>query len=337
MEFTLHTTFPEELETEWNLLLDRTVTHVPFLRHEYLTAWWQTRGGGEWPQASLTLVSARQDGRLVGIAPLFHVADYQGRPTLLLLGSIEISDYLDLIVQKEDLAAFLSELLPFLASENLPPWEVLDLYNILDDSPTLDMLETAAQAVGWRYSRQQLQHSPYICLPGNWETYLASIDSKQRHEIRRKMRRLAESGLPSRWYMVTEGDQLEQSIDAYMGLMAQDPDKARFLTPPMRDHMRLAVHCAFDRGCLNLAFLEIDGHKAACYLSFDYLNRMWVYNSGIDFNFVQYSPGWVLLGHLLRWANENNIYEFDFMRGDEKYKYRFGAVDRFVNRVILEK
>ena len=337
MEFTLHTTFPEELETEWNLLLDRTVTHVPFLRHEYLRAWWQTRGGGEWPQASLTLVTARQDGRLVGIAPLFHVADYKGRPSLLLLGSIEISDYLDLIVQKEDMAAFLSELLPFLASAPLPPWQVLDLYNILDSSPTLEMLETAAQSVGWRFSREQLQHSPYICLPGNWETYLASIDSKQRHEIRRKMRRLEESGLRTRWYMVTEGDQLEHAIEAFMGLMSQDADKARFLTPAMREHMRLAVHCAFDRGCLNLAFLEIDGHKAACYLSFDYLNRMWVYNSGIDFNYVEYSPGWVLLGYLLRWANENNIFEFDFMRGDEKYKYRFGAIDRFVIRAILEK
>jgi len=337
MDFTLHTTFPDELETEWNLLLDRTVTHVPFLRHEYLRAWWQTRGGGEWPQASLALVTARQEGRLVGIAPLFHVPDYKGRPALLLLGSIEISDYLDLIAQKEDMPAFLSELLPFLVSAPLPPWQVLDLYNFLDSSPTLEMLETAAQAVGWRFSREQLQHSPYIPLPGNWESYLASIGSKQRHEIRRKTRRLEGSELPTRWYLVTEGDQLEKEIEAFMGLMSQDPNKAHFLTPAMREHMHLAVHCAFDRGCLNLAFLEIAGHKAAGYLSFDYLHRMWVYNSGIDMNFVQYSPGWVLLGYLLRWANENHIYEFDFMRGDEKYKYRFGAIDRFVIRVVLEK
>jgi len=256
---------------------------------------------------------------------------------LLLLGSIEISDYLDLIVQKDDLPAFLSGLLPFLASAPLPPWQVLDLYNILDSSPTLEALETAAGQAGWRFSIEQLQHSPYICLPGNWEAYLASIDSKQRHEIRRKMRRLEESGLPTRWYMVTEGDQVDQEIEDYMGLMAQDADKARFLTPAMREHMRLAVHCAFDHGCLNLAFLEIDGKKVACYLSFDYLNRMWVYNSGIDMNYVQYSPGWVLLGNLLRWANENHISEFDFMRGDEKYKYRFGAIDRFVMRAIIEK
>jgi CelD/BcsL family acetyltransferase involved in cellulose biosynthesis len=151
------------------------------------------------------------------------------------------------------------------------------------------------------------------------------------------MRRLEASDLPTRWYLVTESEQLEKEIEAFIGLMSQDPDKARFLIPAMREHMHLAVHCAFDRGCLNLAFLEIAGHKAAGYLSFDYLDRMWVYNSGIDMNFVQYSPGWVLLSYLLRWANENHIYEFDFMRGDEKYKYRFGAIDRFVMRAILER
>ena len=42
------------------------------------------------------------------------------------------------------------------------------------------------------------------------------------------------------------------------------------------------------------------------------------------------SAGWVLLGYLLRWANENQRAEFDFLRGDEDYKYRFGALDRYL-------
>jgi CelD/BcsL family acetyltransferase involved in cellulose biosynthesis len=51
---------------------------------------------------------------------------------------------------------------------------------------------------------------------------------------------------------------------------------------------------------------------------------------------MSYSPGWVLLGHLLKWANENGRDEFDFMRGNEDYKYKFGAIDRFVMRVTLK-
>jgi len=52
---------------------------------------------------------------------------------------------------------------------------------------------------------------------------------------------------------------------------------------------------------------------------------------------MEFSPGWVLLGSLLQWANERHVAEFDFMRGDEEYKYRFGAVDRFVVRAVAER
>jgi Fe-S cluster biogenesis protein NfuA len=48
---------------------------VPFLRWEYLNAWWQNRGGGEWPDSAvLKVVTARRAGQLVGIAPLFAAA-----------------------------------------------------------------------------------------------------------------------------------------------------------------------------------------------------------------------------------------------------------------------
>ncbi len=334
MLFTHHTTFSDLPEAEWNALLAESHTHVPFLRHEYLRTWAETRGGGEWPPFDVYLVTARDDaGRLLGIAPLFY--DPAGQ-RLMLLGSIEISDYLDLIVRLDDLPAFAGGLLAYLP--NLPaPWRSLDLYNLLDTSPTLAVLASAAHARGWVERLEQLQHSPYIPLPGDWETYLAGIDKKQRHEIRRKMRRMDESGIPWRWYVAAERAALPAEIEAFLALMAQDPAKAAFLTPPMRAHMRQALECAFDAGCLQLAFLEINGEKAAAYLNFDYLNRLWIYNSGLDRRFMEYSPGWVLLGHLLMWANENGRDEFDFMRGDEDYKYKFGALDRFVLRLTLER
>jgi CelD/BcsL family acetyltransferase involved in cellulose biosynthesis len=339
MEFTLITTL-EEMESlagAWNALLDESASHVPFLRHEYLRAWWQTRGGGEWQQAELAIVAAHQDGQLIGIAPLFTSRNRQGEEALLLLGSIEVSDYLDVIARPGDLPAFLGGLLPYLASLSSPKWQVLDLNNLLDNSPTLLALAKAAGDVGWSYQQECLQHSPFISLPGDWENYLAGIDKKQRHEIRRKMRRLEESGLPVNWYILKDKANLAAGIDTFMALMSQEPQKAAFLTQPMRDFMANVINCAFDEGCLCLAFLEIGGEKAAAYLNFDYLNRLWVYNSGVDHRFKDYSPGWVLLGYLLRWANENQYKEFDFMRGDEEYKYRFGAVDRFVMRAVVRR
>ena len=76
----------------------------------------------------------------------------------------------------------------------------------------------------------------------------------------------------------------------------------------------------------------MNGDPAAAYLNFDYSNCVWVYNSGLSPTFMDLSAGWVLLGHLIKWANENQRVEFDFMRGQEEYKYRFGAVDRYVVR-----
>ena len=81
---------------------------------------------------------------------------------------------------------------------------MLDWYNIPENSPTLAVLQGAAEQRGWRYSQETLQPCPEIPLPGDWETYLAGIDKKQRHEIRRKMRRAEESEIPVRWYIVED-------------------------------------------------------------------------------------------------------------------------------------
>jgi CelD/BcsL family acetyltransferase involved in cellulose biosynthesis len=337
MDFQLHTDFNLSPD-EWNALVPQGVTHAPFLRHEYLQTWWQTRGGGEWPQdAQLCIISAREDGQLIGIAPLFFAQNRDSRPALLLLGSIEISDYLDLIVRPEHLQPFVSGLLDWLEQTRPFAWTALDWYNLPETSPTLKALQAESAKRGWTYAESVYQPTPSIPLPGDWETYLGGIDKKQRHEIRRKMRRAEESGRAVRWYIVADESTLDAEMDAFLHLMAQDPEKAAFLTDVMRSQMKQSVHAAFRAGWLQLAFMEVDGEKACGYLNFDYDNKIWVYNSGLDRRFMELSPGWVLLGYLLQWANENKRAEFDFMRGDEDYKYKFGGLDRHVMRTLVQK
>jgi CelD/BcsL family acetyltransferase involved in cellulose biosynthesis len=337
MEFTLHNKFSDlaPLASDWNALLAESITDVPFLRYEYLSTWWETRGGGEWPESELAVVTARQNGRLAGIAPLFFAPNRDGDPALLLLGSIEISDYLDLIVRPADLPDFLPGLLDFIAQPGPLTWRALDWHNLPESSPTLPLLKTEAGKRDWTFTQEQTYHAPTIPLAGDFETYLVGIDKKQRHEIRRKMRRAEASGRNVRWYIVEDSSTLEAEVDAFLTLMAGDPEKAAFLTPPMREQIHLSCQAAFENGWLQLAFLEADGQKAAGYLNFDYLNHIWVYNSGLDRRFTDLSAGWVLLGYLLQWANENKRLEFDFMRGNEDYKYRFGAVDKFVVRARI--
>jgi len=348
MQIQILTDFEQTLPmaSEWNdLLACCSASHVPFLRHEYLQAWWQGRGGGEWADGELLLVTGRDEasGALVGIAPLFFTRNRDGLPALMLVGSIEISDYLDLVVQTERLPEFVAGLFDCISGPQapggvpIPAWQALDLYNLPEGSPTLAAVEQEATRRGWRHTQEQLQPCPHIQLPGDWETYLNGIDKKQRHEIRRKMRRAEESEQQVRWYIAQDEAGLDGEMEAFLALMAFDPEKESFLTPAMRQQMHQIAHAAFQGGWLQLAFLEVNGQKAAGYLNFDYAGHIWVYNSGLDFNFREFSPGWVLLGHLLKWANENQRQSFDFMRGDEDYKYRFGGVNRYVYRALIQK
>jgi CelD/BcsL family acetyltransferase involved in cellulose biosynthesis len=255
----------------------------------------------------------------------------------MLMGSIEISDYLDIISRPEHLSSFLEALMEHLKGSQAPEWRLLDWYNLPQDSPTLPALQAAAEGMGWSYEQEPLQHCPYIPLPGDWETYLAGLDKKQRHEVRRKMRRAEENYPPVRWYIVEDEASLDEELDGFLHLMAQDEKKEKFLTQAMRSQMRAAVHSAFQAGWLQLSFLMIGEERAASYLNFDYGNHIWVYNTGLDFTHRQLSPGWVLLAYLIQWAIEHQRKAFDFMRGDEEYKYRFGAVDRRVMRAIVRR
>ncbi|MBV6394466.1 MAG: hypothetical protein HFACDABA_00031 [Anaerolineales bacterium] len=337
MDFNLHTNFESlaPLADAWNNLLARAVTDVPFLHFEYLRNWWHTRGGGEWPQADLRVVTTHAGRELIGVAPLFQTTNRDGLPALMLLGSIEISDYLDLIVRPEDIQRVTSGLFDFLDSSETACWRALDFYNLPEASATLAALESESAARGWTFTREVYQPAPFIPLPADFDAYLASIDKKQRHEIRRKMRRATERDNPARFQIVEHPAALDAEMEAFFNLMTQDPAKETFLTEAMRAQMLATARTAMSQGWLWLAFLEVDGQKAAGMFNFDYGNRLWGYNSGVNRDFIELSPGWVLLGHVLQWACEHGRLEFDFMRGSEEYKYRFGAQDRMVMRAKI--
>lgn len=341
MEFQQHSSFKDfaDHQINWNLLLSKSATQVPFLTYEYQRAWWHTRGGGEWPQESnLVIIAGYQDDQLVGVAPLFHSLNLEGKPALMFVGAIEVSDFLDFIGEPSQLPEFIKGLFDFLqSSPNVPQWEVLDFYNILEDSPTLKLLQDEAEQQGWKHEQTLIQPAPYIPLPNDYQTYLENIDKKQRHEIRRKLRNAEQGFLESTLYITEDPAMLDSDIDAFINMMAQDPNKQAFLTEPMRQHIHKTARTAYEQGWLHLAFLLLNGKKAAANMSFIYNERLWLYNSGWEWDFREYSPGWVLLAYLIEWAIEHNLKEFDFMRGNEGYKYKFGAIDRHIYRVKVAR
>jgi CelD/BcsL family acetyltransferase involved in cellulose biosynthesis len=325
------------LKDDWNTLLKNSATDVPFLRHEYLTAWWQHRGGGEWPADSqLNIVLARNDdGELRAIAPLFRSLDASGRPVLLLLGSIEISDFLDFIAPADVLNEFCEALLAYLSEPGGPDWHCLDLYNLLEGSPTLAALAQAAEKAGLRFNQARLQPAPVIALPGTFEAYFEMLEGKDRQELRRKLRNANGFFLPVGSYIVEDGSTLDDEFEAFTALMIQEPDKAEFLTPLMKEQMRAIFKAAWEAGFLRLTFMTVGGEKAAGLATFDYNNRIWGYNGGMNKKYEKLGPGVVFMGMDLEKTIQTGYEAYDLMRGDEEYKYRFGAKDRWVIRATV--
>jgi CelD/BcsL family acetyltransferase involved in cellulose biosynthesis len=201
----------------------------------------------------------------------------------------------------------------------------------------LETLAEIAQETPWLYQRTPIQPSPYIPVPATLDEYIDSLDAKQAHELRRKMRRAARSAIPVTMEIIANRELLGQALEDFFRLMVQEADKAAFLTPVMRTQMEAIAEAAFDNGWLQLVFLKVGHDRAAAYLNFDYDGRIWAYNSGFDTRFAELSPGWLLMAEMMQWCIANKIEAFDFMRGEEEYKYRFGGVDRFVWRATLMK
>jgi len=329
----------EKLAEAWNDLLSRSVTDVPFLRHEFLSAWWQHRGGGEWPEeAELYILIARQeDGALAAALPLFLSKNHAGKPALMLLGSVEIADFLDILAPAETLGVFLDAALVHLTSSDAPVWETLEFSNLLEGTPTLAALEKAAEAHGLLYSHERLQPSPNISLPDDFETYMESLDGRYRREMLRKMRNAMGYFIPVKVERVGQDDDLAAEMDAFFTMMREESHKDAFLTDPMAAQMQAIAKAAFNHGWLDLRFLVVGREKAAGYFNFVYNDRVWVYNSARADKFDSLSPGIALMGLLIEEAIEQGYQDFDLMRGDEDYKYQLGGVDRWVVKAEITR
>lgn len=326
------------LEAEWNTLLARSRYNTIFLTYEWQTTWWECLGEGD-----LWIVAFRRadTNELVGIAPLYLVTPTQGRwagqRKLNLVGCIEVSDYLDLIIAKGWETEVFGAFYAWLNSDTAPVWEVLDLCNLPQDSLTYQEFHHIVDPNACKVEITQEDVAPQFELPLHYETYLQDqVEKKQRHEIRRKQRR-AERETTVGFYFVTPQHNLVAEIDDFVALQqASRADKAEFMTPEMRHFFGVMAQRMQEAGWLRLCFLTLNGEKTAALLGFEYNRRYLLYNSGYDPDaYPHLSPGWVLLAYAIQYAIAVGDQVFDFMQGNEEYKYRFGSHDYAVMRVVV--
>jgi CelD/BcsL family acetyltransferase involved in cellulose biosynthesis len=314
-------------ETRWNGLLTQARQPSVFLSWQWQTAW----ARAFLAKRPLHLLGVSDDaGTLAGLLPLYEESAGLRR----FVGGVDVSDYLDLIAPAGREEEVWQALLQHRAGEAT----VWDLRAIRAASPSLDILPRLCPAAGIRAQIEREDRCPVLELPASWDAYLKRLLGKDRHELRRKIRKLERElpGTSVRFHASPEG--WDGALAAFLKLhRLSKAGKARFMDERMEGFFVDATHALAARGWARLWFLDWDGAAVASFLCLETLGKagssVGLYNSGFDPFHAKLAPGIVLLAHVIRDAIGRGVAVFDFLRGEEPYKYAFGPTAQDLFRV----
>ncbi|MBI1987038.1 MAG: GNAT family N-acetyltransferase [Nitrospinae bacterium] len=323
----------EVLQEEWDWLAGQSSTATFFSTREWLRHWWNCFG----TQGDLWLVAIRSPaGELWGLAPWFVHSAEGGQRVIRRLGNVNTCDYMDLLVHRDHEGPTLKALWDHL-EERLDCGDFLELRAIPDSSPTLVLIPSLAKSAGYEVWLELEESCPGIQLPEDWETYLGHLGQKDRHELRRKLRR-AEQRAQLAFYTLEETEPIREAMPSFLELHAKSgASKAEFMDPQMKRFFLSLPEALGPVGQIQLSFLSADGHRIAGLLCLRYRETLYVYNSGYDPDYSPLSPGIILVARVIQEAIERGYRRVDFLRGREAYKYRFGAVDFLTYQLRVKK
>ena len=316
----------------WQDLVQRSDTSTAFLAWPWQRSW----AAAFVPDQPLRVLTATDAaGTLAGVLPLYQDRDcswHDGDGCSRIVGGVDVSDYLDALIARGQERAVWDALLAHCAATR-GAWE---LRGIRAASPTRELIADLAPAHGLRAEIDVEERCPVLALPESWDAYLAGLRGKDRHELRRKTRRL-EAELPgSKVRQVSAGEGWQAALSEFLVLhRASRVGKAKFMDERMERFFRAALEALSRVGLARLWFLDAADGPVASFVCLEYGDTVGLYNSGFDPARARLAPGIVLLGHLIRDAIERGKRVFDFLRGEEAYKYDFGPVPSDLHRIRL--
>jgi CelD/BcsL family acetyltransferase involved in cellulose biosynthesis len=368
----VHRPFDAIPRATWDTLAASTPWATPFSRWGVQRAWWDAYGANAHDQTLVVVDDAAPDDAMpVAIVPLMHRHEVEPDDAILrtrmrgaghaapltpvapdrkavFFGASYHADYATVLARPADLPAVARAVADALAAGATPgdphpdPWDVIDLRRLRCGDPAADELAVAFGAHlasdGWSVVREREEVCPVLDLaPGlDFEGYLGTLGKKDRHEVRRKVRR-AEAAGEARLERSTDpvGD-LDEFIDLHQKRWGAD---GLFPATPGGDQSRaffrgLFEHCGPD-GLIALHFLTVGGRRVAAGIWFDDGQTLYFYNAGVDPEARDLSPGVVLVARSIEMAMQAGRSRFDFLRGDEPYKYGWGARDVPIQRLLV--
>jgi CelD/BcsL family acetyltransferase involved in cellulose biosynthesis len=247
-----------------------------------------------------------------------------------LVGGAEVSDYLDLIA----LAGRETEAWTALLQSRPATPSLWELHAVPAASPTVTALPTLDP--GDTVTVTVEERCPVLELPDTWETYLARLTSKHRHELTRKLRRLAREAPDARVTCLAHRDEIDSRIGDFLDLHRRSRvGKERFMDPLMEGFFRRVVAELADAGGVRLWFLDVPSGPLASFITLEWDGTVGLYNSGFHPDAAAFSPGLVLLARIVEDAIVRAKRRFDFLRGEERYKYDFEPKAEEVFKVTI--
>lgn len=306
---------PASIRAEWEALAERSGN--VFATPEWHEIWWKHFGA---ERTRRIAVLREPEGTLVGLVPLYsarsrplHIVRFVGHGA---------GDQLGPVVAPADRARVAAELPSVLSSFR---WTVLLAEQLAGD-------EGWADALGG--TRLRREGNVVVPLAGRtWDELFAGLSSNLRPKLRRGRRQL--DALGATYRLADDPERLHADLDDLLRLHAHWWDESS--SPFLRDeafHREFAA-VALDRGWLRLWFIDVEGAPVAAWYGLRFAGSDAFYQSGRDPEYGRYGIGMVLLTHVMRDALEHGLDEFRFLRGDERYKYRFSTDDRGLETVVL--
>ena len=315
----------DSLDKRWLDLLPDSSNNTIFTNPIWQRLWWDEFGAGY----QLLLFSLQKNGMLSAIAPL-KIKDGH----LSFIGCPDLCDYMDFVVRKGPEAEAYASLTHHLLELD---WQTLSLSGVAARSPTYQYLPDLLREHGLTVEVGIEDVCPTVELPSNWEEYLSSLRKKDRHELRRKMRRLYNAG-DARYYVADDPDLFSNDLEDFLSLLVKSrADKAQFLTTEVKGFFQSTVSRLAKEGYVKLLFLELGGRRVSSAICFDYNDSFLLYNSGYDDTYSSLSVGLLLKAFCLKEAIAMGKKSFDFLRGTEPYKYHLGAIEQPVYTISASR
>lgn len=310
----------------WSALAAQSDTNSVFQTYEWMQSWWAVFRSEYEP----LFVTVANESGLCGVAPMIVLRRSHDR-IVRFLGDGR-ADYCDFLTCGDKAAVLESILDALLAGTR---WDVIELNNVPGSSRTIEMLRTICQARGYPMLAQDHYVCPTLLIDGH-EAAARQILNKP--SVRRRQKFFTRSGALTFHHLrdaTAVEPHLERFFAQHIARWAGSDTPSLFLEPRNRAFYReLTVNLA-RRGWLLFSLVEFDGRPIAYHYGFDYNQSVIWYKPSFDTAFAQYSPGIVMVGHLISYALEQRRRELDFTIGDEPFKQRFTNCSRKTMRIQI--